>query len=40
MIQDVTPVEGGLQITWEITLEIAGIEKPACVAEMLIRLNF
>ena len=39
MIQDVTPVEGGLQITWEITLEIAGIEKPACVAEMLIRLN-
>lgn len=40
MIQDVTLVEGGLQITWEITLEIAGIEKPACVAEMLIRLNF
>lgn len=39
MIQDVTPVDDGLQITWEITLEIEGIEKPACVAEMLIRLN-
>jgi hypothetical protein len=32
-------MDGSLQITWEITLEIEGIEKPACVAEMLIRLN-
>ena len=30
-------VEGGMQVTYSLTFEIEGQEKPACVAEVLIR---
>jgi len=33
----VEPVEGGLQVTWKITVERDGQEKPACVAEWIVR---
>ena len=39
-IQEITEIEGGIQVEWKISLEVKGIEKPACVAEMLIRLYF
>lgn len=39
-MQDITPISGGLQVHWEVTLEVKEVEKPACVAEMLIRLYF
>jgi len=33
------PIDGaGLQITWEITVEREGADKPVCVAESLVRL--
>ncbi|WP_295856973.1 MaoC family dehydratase [uncultured Xylophilus sp.] len=33
-----TPVEqGGLQLTWQVTVEREGADKPACVAESLVR---
>jgi acyl dehydratase len=31
------PKGQGVQLTWQITLCAQGIEKPVCVAEMLIR---
>jgi acyl dehydratase len=33
-------IEGGIQIEWGIQIDIEGVEKPACVADMLIRLYF
>ena len=33
------PVAGGVQATLRVTMEIEGGEKPACVAEILIRLR-
>jgi acyl dehydratase len=32
------PIEGGAQLTTEVTIEIEGASKPACIAESLIRL--
>jgi acyl dehydratase len=37
-ILNMNEIEGGVQIEWLITIEIQGIEKPACIANMLIRL--
>jgi len=35
-IQKIEPyAEKGLKITWDCTVEIQGIEKPACVAEFV-----
>jgi len=39
-IQEITPIDGGIQIEWNIIIEIDGIEKPACVADVLFRLYF
>jgi acyl dehydratase len=39
-IQEIAEIEGGIQVEWKIILEVEGIEKPACVADMLIRLYF
>jgi len=39
-IQEIADIEGGIQVEWKISLEVEGIEKPACVADMLIRLYF
>ena len=33
-------VEGGIQMTWTITFEIEGVERPACVAEHVVRRYF
>lgn len=37
---DVSEVVGGVQLKTEITIELEGSEKPACVAETLSRLYF
>jgi acyl dehydratase len=39
-LADVTDVSGSLQLTFSTTVEIEGVEKPACVAEPLVRLVF
>lgn len=31
-------IDGGVQLKSEVTIELEGVEKPACVAEMLTRL--
>lgn len=36
-LHEVTPVEGGWQATEDVTVEIEGVSKPACVARMLAR---
>ena len=33
-------VEGGIQCTWTVTFEIEGVERPACVAEHVVRRYF
>jgi acyl dehydratase len=33
----IADVEGGVQVSWTATVEIEGSEKPACVAQMLVR---
>ncbi len=34
-----TPIDhGGMQFAWEVTVELEGAAKPACVAESLVRL--
>jgi acyl dehydratase len=37
-IVEVTDVPGGLQVKSKVTVEVQGGEKPACVAECLVRL--
>ena len=37
-IQNVEEVPGGIQITWLATVELEGSDKPACVAEPLVRI--
>jgi acyl dehydratase len=37
-IVEVTEVPGGLQVKSKVTVEVQGAEKPACVAECLVRL--
>jgi acyl dehydratase len=37
-IVDVTEVAGGLQVKAKCTIEVQGSDKPACVAECLVRL--
>jgi len=39
-IQEITSIDGGIQIEWNIIIEIEGIEKPACAADVLFRLYF
>jgi acyl dehydratase len=39
-LADVTNVSGSLQLAFSTTIEIEGVEKPACVAEPLVRLVF
>lgn len=38
VLQALTEVEGGMQMVLEVTVEIEGREKPACVAETVTRL--
>ena len=37
VLRGMAPVAGGHQLAWEITVECEGSEKPACVAEFLMR---
>jgi acyl dehydratase len=37
-ILEVTEVPGGVQVKSKVTIEVQGSEKPACVAETLVRL--
>jgi acyl dehydratase len=36
-LADVSDVNGGVQVTQRVTIEIEGAEKPACVAESVLR---
>jgi acyl dehydratase len=36
-IHEIKPIEGGVQIVWDVTIEIEGEAKPACVAEWVTR---
>lgn len=38
VLRDVSEVPGGIQLKTEITIELEGSEKPACVAETIARL--
>jgi acyl dehydratase len=40
VLKEVTEVEGGLQMVREVTIEVEGQTKPACVAETVSRLYF
>jgi acyl dehydratase len=40
VVLGVEDVAGGLQMTEQFTVEIEGEPKPACVAELLMRLYF
>jgi len=33
-------IDGGLQLTFQVTLEIEGVDKPACIAESVVRQYF
>jgi acyl dehydratase len=37
-LAEATPIEGGLQIVWQVNVEREGSDKPVCVAESLARL--
>jgi acyl dehydratase len=39
-VKSVTPKGGGLQVTDEVTIEIEGEERPACIAEVIRLLYF
>lgn len=39
-LQALDQICGGLQATWNITVECQGSEKPCCVAEWLVRYYF
>ena len=36
-LMSVEPIKGGVQMVWECTLELEGLEKPACIAELVSR---
>ncbi|MBM3386192.1 MAG: MaoC family dehydratase [Betaproteobacteria bacterium] len=37
-LAEARPIEGGLQIQWNVTVEREGADKPVCVAESLVRI--
>ena len=36
-LMSVEQIKGGAQMVWECTLEMQGLEKPACIAELVSR---
>ena len=36
-LAEVSDVAGGVQAVWRVTIEVDGSERPACVAEWVIR---
>ena len=39
-LEEVTEVRGGLQVVRVVTIDVEGVDKPACVAESVSRLYF
>lgn len=37
LLQAVADIAGGIQMLWEVVVECEGSEKPACVAELILR---
>ena len=37
ILQAVEDIDGGVQMIWEVTLACEGIDKPVCVAELILR---
>lgn len=37
VVKQVDEIAGGVQVTWELTFEVEGAAKPACVAEVIYR---
>jgi acyl dehydratase len=37
VLERIEPVTGGIQVFWSATVEIENADKPACVAQMLVR---
>ena len=37
VLKEATPIEGGVQAAFEVTVEVEGGAKPACVAETVVR---
>jgi acyl dehydratase len=40
VLAELQDIEGGLQFTFRVTLEVEGQERPACVAESVVRQYF
>ena len=40
VLAKVDDVPGGLQLTFTVTIEIEGVDKPACIADSVVRRNF
>lgn len=40
VLKELTDIEGGIQMVFTITMEIDGVERPACVAESVTRQYF
>ena len=40
VLRKLDDVEGGIQCTWTVTFEIEGAERPACMAEHVVRRYF
>jgi acyl dehydratase len=36
-VGELTPLDGGVQVTWGVTIEREGSDKPCCVAEWVVR---
>ena len=36
-LQSIDAVSGGVQVTWHVTVELEGGDKPACVADWIVR---
>lgn len=37
ILQTVEDIAGGVQMVWDVTLECDGVDKPVCVAELILR---
>ncbi len=37
LLQTVEDIAGGVQMIWEVTVDGVGLEKPVCVAELIVR---
>ncbi len=37
-LAEATPIDGGIQVQWDVTVEREGSDKPVCVAQSLARL--